>query len=103
RRGAPCRSSAAPDRLAGRERMEVLGRERHPAPGPPGLALLGQSDRDQDVVEGLDVRERVVSRNIAIVAPPDMDGVPRDGAPERLLDERAIDPDDRGASGRGPV
>ena len=66
--GAPRGVPATADDLAAAERMQVLGRDVDPV----GLV-------EQDLVEGLHVRERVVARDEAVVAPPDVDRVPVDG------------------------
>ena len=65
--------------------------------------FLSVRDPEQDVVEGLDVGERVVARDVAVVAPPDMDvgpGHPVHQGPGR---EQPVDPDRRRTAGGRPV
>ena len=58
----------------------------------PFLAAL---DPEQDVVERLDVRERVVARDVPVVAPPHVDVAPGHAVHQERGDERAVDPDRR--------
>ena len=57
--------------------VDLVDRDRD-ADRPAGGPLLGGRHAEHDVVERLDVRERVVARDVAVVAPPDVDARPRD-------------------------
>src|SRR4029453_16802048 len=71
-------AGSAADRLARPERMDVPGIERHAGVPGSSRSFLGVADFEQDVVERLDVRERMVAWHVPVVPPPDVDGGPRD-------------------------
>ena len=75
--GAPSRRPARrrSPRSSGTDGGSARTRPRVAGPWP-----LGPPMSSEDVVERLDVRERVVARHEPVVAPPDVDGRPRDGA-----------------------
>ena len=101
--GAPGRPACPVERLARPERVEVLRRDRYAGRTATGRSFLGAPDAQEDVVERLDVRERVVTRHEPIVAPPDMDRRPRDLVAERGRRQRPVDPDRGGTARHGPV
>ena len=90
RRGAPVRAASAPrsprPSRNGWTWSSGIGGAR---PAPAGRALLAPADAEHDVVERLDVRERVVARDEPVVAPPDVEADPRDARPSAATRVRA--------------
>ena len=79
---APGRSARLADRLRDREGVDVIGRQRH-ALVPAALDVDARRARaglarergtgEQPLVDEDDVRQRMVARDVAVVAEPDVD------------------------------
>ena len=83
--GRPSRPEALGDRLPGRNRMDVLGRDRRPGrpttgdirAGAAGAGLAAErADLEQVGHRDLGVRQRMVRRDEPLVAPPQLDELP---------------------------
>ena len=80
----PARALAPGDRAGDGHRVDVAGRDRRAGPAPadvgavpagPGLAAQ-RADLEQVGRRDVDVRERMVGRDEAVVAPPELDRAP---------------------------